>query len=146
MLPALWRPNGGGLSRPLAEFRQQMDDLFTRFFGRSLLPFGGDSEEMRPWGFDVEDQDGEIVVKAEVPGFDANEIDVQVHNGLLTIQAEKKQKKGNEESCRSYRRTVSLPCAVKEDKATATCRNGVLELHLPKTEATKAKRIAIQAK
>jgi len=147
MLPTLWRNQSGGLTaRPLAEFRQQMDDLFTRFFGRSLLPFDGDYEQMRAWDFEVEDKDNEIVVKAEVPGFEGNEIDVQVNNGFLTIKAEKKQKKGEEETYRTYRRTITLPCAVKEDKATATCRNGVLELHLPKTEATKAKRIPIQAK
>jgi HSP20 family protein len=147
MLPALWRNLSGGLTaHPLTEFRKQMDDLFTRFFGQSLLPFEGGYEEMRAWDFAEEDKDNEIVVKAEVPGFEPNEIDVQVHNGFLTIQAETKQKKDAEERYRSYRRTVTLPCGIKEDKATATCRNGVLELHLPKTEATKAKQIPIQAK
>jgi HSP20 family protein len=147
MLPGLWRGEGGGFAtRPLEEFRRQMGDLFSRFFGRSLVPFAGGYEEVRAWDFDVDDKGNEIVVKAEVPGFEANEIDVQLNNGVLTIQAEKKQKKDEAESYRSYRRTVTLPCGVQEDKATATCRNGVLELHLPKTEATKAKPIPIQAK
>lgn len=133
-------------TRPYTEFHRQMDDLFERFFGRSLLPFDSDYEELRAWDFDVEDTNNEIVVKAEVPGFEATEIDVHLNNGFLTIKAEKKQKKDEEESYRSYRRTVTLPCGVKEDKATATCRNGVLELHLPKTEVSKAKHIPIQAK
>jgi len=147
MLPALWRNKRRGLTtRPLAEFRQQMGDLFSRFFGQSLLPFEGHYEEMLEKDFDVDDKDNEIVVKAEVPGFEANEIDVQLDNGFLTIKAEKKEKKDDEESYRSYRRTVTLPCGIKEDKATATCRNGVLELHLPKTEGSKTKHIPIQAK
>jgi HSP20 family protein len=123
-----------------------MDDLFSRFFGQTLLPFDGDYEEMRAWDFDVDDKENEIVVRAEVPGFEANEIDVQLNNEFLIIKAEKQQKKDEGDSYRSYRRTVTPPCRVKEDKATATCRNGVLELHLPKTEATKAKHIPIQAK
>jgi HSP20 family protein len=147
MLPTLWRNKSGGLTtRPLAAFRQQMDDLFNCFFGRSFPPFDGENEEMRTWDFDVEDKDSEIVVKAEVPGFEANEIDVQLNNGCLTIKAEKKEKKDEEESYRSYRRSVTLPSAVKEDKATATCKNGVLELHLPKTEGSKAKQIPVQTK
>jgi len=147
MLPALWRnKNGGPTTRPLAEFRQQMGDLFSRFFGRSLLPFEGAYEEMWARDFDVDDKDNEIVVKAEVPGFEANEIDIQLDNGFLTIKAEKKQKKDEEESYRSYRRTVTLPCGIKEEKATATCRNGVLELHLPKAEGSKTKHIPIHAK
>jgi len=123
-----------------------MEDLFSHFFGGSLLPLDGGYEEMRAWNFDVEDKENEIVVKAEVPGFEANEIDVQLNNGYLTIKAEKKEKKDEEESYRSYRRTVTLPCGVKEDKATATCRNGVLELHLPKIEGSKTRHIPIQAK
>jgi HSP20 family protein len=147
MLPALSRKKNGGLTtRTPDEFRRQMDDLFTRFFGRSLLPFDGEYEEIRAWEFDVEDKDNEIVVTAEIPGFEANEIDVQLNNDFLSIKAEKRQKKDDEESYRSYQRTVSLPCGVKEDKAMATCRNGVLELHLPKTEGSKTKNIPIQAK
>jgi HSP20 family protein len=147
MLPTVWRGKGGGLSsHPLLEFRRQMDDLFGRFFGQALLPLAGEHDELRAWDFDVDDKESEIVVKAEVPGFEANEIDVQVNNGTLTINAEKKQKKGQEESYSRYRRSFTLPCGVKEDKATATYRNGVLELHLPKAEASKAKHIPIQAK
>lgn len=147
MLPALWTGKGSGLtSRPMAAFRRHMDDLFSHFFGQSHLPFDGEYEEMRAWDFNVDDKDNEIVVKAEIPGFEANEIDVQLNNGFLTIKAEKKQKKDEEESYQSYQRTVTLPCGINSDKTTATCRNGVLELHLPKTEGSKSKHIPIQAK
>ncbi len=147
MLPALGRGNGGGVgTHPLAEFRRQMADLFERFLGRPLLPTDGESADVRAWDFGVADQENEVVVRAEVPGFEADEIDVQLADAALTIRAEKKQKNDGEQSYRAYRRTVTLPCGVKEDKATATCRNGVLELHVPKTEASKARRIAVQAK
>lgn len=147
MLPALKRGKGSALAtRPVDEFRREMDDLFSRFFGRSLAPFNGDYEEMWATDLDLEDKENEIVVKAEIPGFEASEIDVQLNNGFLSIKAERKQKREEEESYRSYRRTVSLPTGINSDKATATCRNGVLELHLPKTEASKAKHIPIQSK
>jgi HSP20 family molecular chaperone IbpA len=54
-----------------------MDDLFSRFFEQALLPFEGDYEKIRTWNQDVDDKGNEIVVGAEIPGFEANEIDVQ---------------------------------------------------------------------
>src|SRR5262249_35220861 len=88
-----------------------MDDLFSRLFGRSLLPFDGDYGKLRAWDWDfgVDDKDNEIIVKAEIPGFEANELHVQVNNSFLTIKADKKQKKEEEKSYRSYRRTVAVP-------------------------------------
>jgi HSP20 family protein len=123
-----------------------MDDFFNSFLGGAFLPIDGECEVMRVWGLEVEDKDNEIVVKTDIPGFQAKEIDVQVKNSCLAIKAEKHQKKDGEESCRTYRRTITLPCGIKEEMATAICCNGVLELHLPKTEGNKAKTIPVQTK
>jgi HSP20 family protein len=145
MLPTLSKGMGRFFApRPMRDFRNEIDDLFHRFFERSFLPFNGE-EEVRTWDLNFEDKDSEIFVRGEVPGFEPNEIDIEVKNGVLTIEAEKKEKKGEEETFRHYRRTLALPCGIKEEKATAIYRNGVLELHLPKVEASKPKKVLVKA-
>lgn len=138
--------------QPLAKLRDDFDALFDRFFGRLPASMDTDNGFDRFWELDVEDQDNEVVVRAEVPGFEANELDVQLNGTVLTIKAEKKEenkKSGNghttERSYRSYYRSVTLPQGVIADGINAKHRNGVLEIHLPKSEEAKAKRISVQA-
>jgi len=142
------RPQAGQVAThratPFDQLRSEFESVFDRFFGNWPLPFESDFGEMRWWDFDTKETDKEIVVRAEMPGFDANDLDVQLRDNVLTIQAEKRQEGGQEESFNSFRRTVTLPSGVNAEKAQATYRNGVLELHIPKTEESHGKRIAVQ--
>jgi Hsp20/alpha crystallin family len=99
---------------------------------------------VRLWDFDVTENDKEIVVRAEVPGFEPNELDVRLDNGMLTIKAEKEQKGDRQEEYRSFVRSITLPPDIDTEKAQATCRNGVLELHIPRAEGAQPKRIQVQ--
>jgi HSP20 family protein len=140
----------------LLTFQQEMNRLFDDFFGRSgLEPFGGWGEG---WGLfsprvDVAETDREVVVSAELPGLDDEDIDVSLSRGMLTISGEKKQekeKKGRnyyrvERSYGSFQRSVPLPSEVDTGKVDAVFRKGVLTITLPKTAEAKArKRIAIK--
>ncbi len=133
--------------RPLMELRRRMDTLFDQLFG---TPFSGFlmpeefDEATRFWDFDVSENENEIVIKAEMPGFEPNELDVQVNDNLLTIAAEHREKSDGQEQFRRYRRTVALPSGVDADKIQANYRNGVLELHIPRSEQAKPKRVQIQ--
>jgi HSP20 family protein len=89
------------------------------------------------------DNDNEFVVKAEVPGFDANDLNVQINENLLTIEAERKRETDKEKELSRFRRSVMLPAGIDAEKAQATYRNGVLELRFAKTEKAKAKRIQV---
>jgi HSP20 family protein len=129
---------------PLDLFRRQFDDLFDRMWGGMLAPSGWDVGAERGWGFDVDQNDKEVVVRAEMPGFEQNEVDVRLDNDVLTIRAEKEQKEDGRQEYRNFYRAVTLP-GVEAEKAQATYRNGVLELHLPRKESANAKRIAVQA-
>ncbi len=148
MLPARWRSNGSSLAteraHPLEQFRREFDTLFDRFFGGFPAPFEPEFGQMRWWDFGVEDQGNEVVVRAELPGFEEKDLDVQLHDNLLTIRADKQQENGEERRSSSFRRTVTLPSGTDPDKVTATYRNGVLEMHVPKTEQAKGRRIPIQ--
>lgn len=149
-LPVHQGNRGGSLDRqrqqhPLDLFRREMDSLFARFFGGGWpAPFEEDFGQMRGWGFDVDENDKEIVVRADVPGFEENELDVRLDNDVLTIKAEKEQKGDGQEEYRSFFRQVSLPSGIDAEKVQAGYRNGVLELHIPRPEGSRAKRIPVQ--
>ncbi len=140
-------------SHPLAELRDEFDSLFDRFLSRWAAPFGEQFGLGWSWGLDVEDGDQEVVVKAEVPGFEPDDLDVQVSGNLLTIKAEKKeQKKGREGNgryeerrYRTFHRTVSLPPGTDPAQIEARYKNGVLEVHVPRSEQAKGKRIPVKA-
>jgi HSP20 family protein len=130
---------------PLEQFHQAFESLFDRFFGNfPWMPsqeFGG----TRFWDFGVTENDKEIIVRAEMPGFEEKEIDVQLNNDILTIKAEKEQKGDGQEEYRSFYRTVTLPAGIEAEKAQATYCNGVLELHFPRPAGAQAKRIQVRA-
>jgi HSP20 family protein len=137
---------------PLAALRNDFDSLFDRFLTRWAQPFGEELGLGRFWAADVEENDQEMVVKAEVPGFEPNELDVQVSGNVLTVKAEKKEEKkgkgGNghyeEQRYRTFHRSVTLPPGTNPDKIEAHCKNGVLEVHVPKSEEARAKRIEVK--
>ena len=101
---------------------------------------------------DVYEDKDNVVVKAELPGMDKNEIEVNLSGSVLTLKGEKKKEQEVEEkdyyrSERSYGaflRTVDLPKDVQADKIKASFKNGVLEVRLPKTQEAKTKEIKVK--
>ena len=81
---------GGALSRgggwPLARMRSEFDRLFDDFFRGWGLPAVAE-ERQSSWGLDVDDQGDKVVVRAEAPGFEPDEFDVQVPAGRMTVEA-----------------------------------------------------------
>lgn len=148
---------GGPLERlPRPALFSDIDRMFDEFFGRRWLrPFAWE----RPFfpempampSVDVIDRDNEVVVRAEVPGYKKEEIEVSVADGMLTIKgetkAEQKEEKGDyyrhEISHGAFARSISLPAAVDDSKAKATMKDGMLELTLPKLEGSKRHSIPI---
>ena len=99
---------------------------------------------MPPLDLNVTENEQEIVVRAELPGFEQNEIDVRLSDNMLTIKAEKEKKGDGLEEYRTFYRTITLPSGIDGEKVQATYRNGVLELHIPRAEAARPRRIQIQ--
>ena len=101
---------------------------------------------------DIAEKDNEFVVKMEVPGCRAEDVDISVHGNILTISGEKKQEeerkeKGyyySERSYGSFRRDLTLASEVPPGKIEATCKDGVLTITVPKTE--KAKPVKVKVK
>ena len=98
--------------------------------------------------------EGEVMVKASLPGMKPEEVDITITGNALEIRGETKEeteeKRGDyyykERSYGSFQRSLTLPVEIKADEAEATFENGVLMLKLPKAEQAKAKQIKIQAK
>lgn len=135
---------------PFAALRREMNELLEGFF-----PSGGDAGrggEFMP-RVDVRETDGEVRVSAELPGIDEKEVEISVDGDVLTIKGEKKEEKEEkgeeyyrlERTYGAFRRSVTLPCPVDVDKATASAAKGVLTVVLPKAAAAKKKTIAVKA-
>jgi len=102
---------------------------------------------------DVIEESDRLVFRAEVPGVNRDDIDIRVENGTLVLRGEKKQEKDvTDESAHrveryygSFSRSFVLPTTINAEKISATYRDGVLELVLPKAEEAKPRRIKVLA-
>jgi HSP20 family protein len=134
---------------PLDRLRDEFDALFDRFFGN--FPTLIDWETEWRWGLEVDDSGKEVIVRAEAPGFEADDFNVQVQGDMLTIEAEQKQqtgekgKEGYSFAQRRLRRAVTLPPGTATDKIDARYRNGILELRMPKAPEAQPKRIEVKS-
>ena len=135
----------------LATVKKEMDRLFDRFWE-------GDFPELPVFGewtpvLDLADTKDALVVKAEIPGMDPKDIQLSLQDQMLTIKGEKRQEKEekdehyyrSERSYGAFTRAVRLPVTVDGSKVTATFKNGLLTVTLPKAPAAKGSAIPIKA-
>lgn len=147
-------PHRRSTGRELARFRDEMDNLFNRFFEMDfpISPrFFGEGE----WAprVDVAEGKDDITVQAEIPGCDVGDIDVKLDRRTLTISGEKKQEKEEmdenvhrvERSYGSFNRILQLPADVESGNIDATYKKGVLKLVFKKTQSSEAKKIDIKS-
>jgi HSP20 family protein len=135
----------------IEKVRSEMDRLVDTFlFG---VPQKGDFWEEAEWlpAVDVAEMKNEIVVNVEIPGMDPKEFDISLSEGTLTIRGEKKQDRVEEENYHlterrygTFSRSIPLSQEVESDKISASYKNGVLTVTLPKPEGTKRKEIKIK--
>lgn len=97
----------------------------------------------------VEDKENAIIVRAEAPGFEADDFDIRVSDHLVLSASRKVESKDKEGKTREYHEqecyeSVMLPPGIDKDKVEALYRNGILTITLPKTTEGKAKRITVK--
>ncbi|HSD50117.1 MAG TPA: Hsp20/alpha crystallin family protein [Candidatus Methylomirabilis sp.] len=150
-----WRPGLGLMRSPfreLSRLEREMEDLFGGLFrGLPFARLSGMARGLAP-AVDMLDRKDEVVLRADLPGLEQKDIDVTVEEGVLTIRGERKGEREVKEEdyycCErwagGFERSLTLPAGVSAEKIKATFKNGVLEVHLPKVEKAKGKRIEIK--
>jgi HSP20 family protein len=132
-------------------------DLFEkggRIHGRDLDHwFQAEGALLHPISLQIEQRQGELFVRAEVPGFAANDLEVHVEPNRLIISGKRastqESRNGRtvytETSSDEVLRSIALPAEVNASKVSATLKNGILEIELPKAEAKKSSRVGPEA-
>jgi HSP20 family protein len=131
------------LGRLRDEFNQLLDRCAVGWLRR------GEVSGWR-WGIDVRDEAESVVVEAEAPGFEAGDLDIQIHDNRLSLRAMKKteteSKEGNgheyhEQRCYQF---VTLPPGIDPEKVKAVYHNGILTVTLPKAAPGIVKKVSVQ--
>jgi HSP20 family protein len=152
------RPSEEGY--PLSTLQRRMNRMFDDFFGDfgdfPLSPFQAlarKSEAFMP-RLDIEETDTDITIKAELAGMDEKDVEITVHEDVLTIKGEKKSEHEDKEGARyltersygTFSRSIALPAEVDQENIDASFKKGVLKVTLPKVpvEEVKAKKIEIK--
>ena len=135
---------------PFRNFRSLQGEI-NRLFDRDLDDSNGQLTQW-PMRVDIREDENSIVVKADVPGMEQKDIHVNVDNGMLTISGERKfsdeehkdQYHRVERAYGRFSRSFQMPNTTNPENISATYKNGVLEVTLPKREEAKPRSIQVQ--
>ncbi len=122
---------------------------FDRLF-ESLWPSMAISQRSLSYPpLNISEDDDSLYVRCEIPGMDIADLDLTLTDSSLVIKGERKAAKGKyyrqERPTGFFQRVVNIQAAIARDKVSATMRDGILEVALPKSEESKPKKINIEA-
>lgn len=141
----LTRPNPANLAR-VADFDEWLRHPFAGFpaFG-SLFDVGNFFGANVParLATDVYEDADNFYARFEIPGVRKEDVKLELHDRMLTVTAEKREKSGEDERSYSLSRSVSVPDSVAEDRISAKLENGLLTVALPKQEHRKPRTIEV---
>ena len=150
-------PSRGEEPNPFLTLHREMNRLFDDVFrGFDLAPFGGSRmfDRTMAWpNIEISESDKDVKVTAELPGLDEKDVQVELANGVLAIKGEKKtetedkERRFSERYYGHFERRIPVD-DVDQDKASASFKNGVLTVTVPKTAQAQSnvKRITINGK
>ena len=131
----------------MEQFRRQLGKLFEEW--ESPTPFG-----VTTWPrTNLYDAGNELVVTAEVPGMTNKDVEVTVHQNILTLSGKREEKvpegysvHRQEREAVSFSRSFSVPCKVDLERASASVKDGVLSITLPKAPEAQPRQITVKAR
>jgi HSP20 family protein len=137
--------------RELGTIQNEMNRLFNTFFE---APAGGQgASAMRRWipAMDLVETEEDFILRADLPGLSEQDVKIELEDSILTISGERHgeheaHKEGYyrvERAFGTFSRSLTLPEGVDPDRVTASFDRGVLEVHVPKPEARKPRKVAI---
>jgi HSP20 family protein len=136
----------------LYAFQNEMNRMFHELFHSGNGEAGSKVSTWTP-SVDIYETDDALVIKAELPGVSKDDVSVEIHENTLTLRGQRKHETEVkdehyhrvERAYGTFQRSFVLPSMVDREKVQATFKDGVLELHLPRLESTKPRRIAINS-
>jgi len=138
--------------RELEEMSTRLNRFFGQPNGRQLT--GDSGLSLADWtpALDIEETEGEYVVKADLPDVGKDDVKVEVLDGMLSVSGERRQEKEEkgkrfhrvERAYGRFERRLSLPSEVDAQKIAADFKNGVLHVHLPKSPAARPQSISVK--
>ncbi len=139
-----WEP-----ARELNTLQSEMNRLFSTFFDTPPAP----QQAMRRWipAMDLVEREEHFVLKADLPGLTEADVTIEVEGDTLTISGERNEKHESREggfvrlerASGAFSRSLTLPAGVNPDAVQASFVNGVLEVHIPKPERARPRRVSI---
>lgn len=144
-----WEP-----ARELGTIQNEMNRLFNTFFDTPASGgSGGNGGTYRRWipAMDLVETEGDFVLRADLPGLAEGDVNIELEDNVLTVSGERKaeheeRKEGYyriERSSGAFRRSLTLPEGVDPEQVKASFDRGVLEVHVPKPEQRKPRKVAI---
>lgn len=137
--------------RELNSLQQEMNRLFSTFFD---TPTTGNGNPARRWipAMDLVETDDHYVLTADLPGLSQQDINLEFEGDVMTLSGERKSEQAErkegfyrlERATGSFSRSLTLPEGVDAEAVSATFKNGVLEVRIPKPEQRKPKKVSIQ--
>ncbi len=141
----LWEP-----FQDLVRFDDEFESLYDTMARRFFTP------ELKTWMpvIDIAENNGNIEVRAEIPGVNKEDLKVTVDGDVLSISGERKKETETKDKkfhrieryYGKFCRTINLPYTVEMDKVKASYKDGVLNITLPKPESAKTKEIEVEVK
>jgi HSP20 family protein len=146
---ARWRP-----ANDLASLHSTMDRLFSDVFGDSFGRMGDDDGGMATFHLpvDIKETENGYVINAPVPGFNPEDVEITFSDGVLTINATRREEREEPEgqylrreiAFGNYQRRIALPGDIQPDGISATFDNGVLTVEVPRAPRPEPRRIQVQ--
>jgi HSP20 family protein len=139
--------------RPFWEMERWFEEGFPEFFEEELFRF----PKIRSPRMDIYEKDNKIIAEVEIPGVKPEDINIEVTDNLLKVEAKTKEEKEEKErgyyrkeiGKRYFKRIIALPVDVKGNEAVAECEDGVLRIEIPKVkkkEEPKKIKVKVKAK
>jgi HSP20 family protein len=139
--------------RELTSLQNEMNRLFNTFFDTPTTG-SGNGNTLRRWipPMDLVETEDHFVLKADLPGLDESDVNIEVEDNILTVSGERKAEHEDkregyvrvERAYGSFRRSLTLPEGIDAEAVTASFEKGVLEVSIPKPEERKPRKVAIQ--
>jgi HSP20 family protein len=152
-MPLTKKENGREFFRPaypLGRVGDEFEALFNRFFAGWPVPSTRGFYPEGYYGVDTEETAKEYIFCVEAPGFEATDFDVNIVGELLTVKAVHKVITGEKKTeahafaGRHFERCMTLPAGVLSEKIEVLYKNGILEIHVPKSEEAKPRRVIVK--